>query len=422
MSNNLMPNPIHGKLSILFPAIISLLLQSQLAYAVYESSEKEIPNFDIEDSHSNLALAQVEESKGKLTEALFALERAIAINPQNYDARLLLGDIYTKLGEKDAAKIQYQYIIDAQQKQSAAAQSALNGLKYVHEWSHKAIIGYRIGHNDNVNSGLDNTSVFIPSISTSLILPDSTRENNETTQTLYASGRAHYQHTDSLTYIIAGTASKTDDDFFNQRYAAIDLGARINHEKTQHSFRFIQSYVDYDNFDDINISRLKYDYLQHLRKKNYYQLAIGLQHLNYDKQDIRDDNRLTLSAKYRYFLAPTLHLTSEIFYTEDIKSENTFENIDFDAYGSKATLHKQLNNKVSLSLGLHYRINNYDGEDPLFLKERLDKRLQLRSKLSWELIHKTTLSLSYQYTDNNSNISLYDFDKNVFFIDIAKAF
>lgn len=147
-----------------------------------------------------------------------------------------------------------------------------------------------------------------------------------------------------------------------------------------------------------------------------------MQHLNYDEQDIRDDNRLTLSAKYRYFLAPTLHLTSEFFYTEDLKTENGFEDIDFDSYGSKSTLHKQLNNKLALSLGLHYRINNYDGEDTLFLKERLDKRLQLRSKLSWELIHKTTLSLSYQYTDNDSNISLYDFDKNVFFIDIAKAF
>jgi len=141
MSNNVISNLIHIKKTIFFSVIAALLLQSQLTYAVYESSEKEIPNFDIEDSQSNLALARIESAKDKLTEALFALERAIAINPNNYDARLLLGDIYTKLGEKGSAKIQYQHVVDAQQKQSSAAQTALNNLKYVHEWSHKAVIG-----------------------------------------------------------------------------------------------------------------------------------------------------------------------------------------------------------------------------------------------------------------------------------------
>ncbi len=422
MSNNLISKLLRVKKPILFSLIVALFFVSQATYAIYESSEKEVPNFDIENSQSNLALARIEESKGKLTEALFALERAIAIDPQNDEARLLLGKIYAQLGEKDSAEAQFKHIIDTKKEQSAAAQTALDNLKYVREWSHNAIIGYRIGHDDNVNSGLDNTSIFIPSANTSLTLPDSNGENDETTQTVYASGSANYQHTDTLSYIIKGTVSKTDDNFFDQAYAAIDVGARLNQEKSQQTFRFIQSYVDYDNFDEINISRLSYEYLRLLKNRNYYKISVDLQYLNYEDQDIRDDRRLTLSGQYRYLLSPSLSLTSELFYTQDIRSEGSFDELDFDSYGLQTTLRKRLNNTLALSFDLNYRINNYDGDDQLFLRERLDRRLHFRSKLSWQFIHKTTLSVAYQYTDNDSNISLYDFDKNVFFIDIAKAF
>ncbi len=422
MSNNLIFTANRTHKMLFLSLITAILFLSHSAYAIYESSQNEVPNFDIENSQSNLALARIEHSKGKWTEALFALERAVVIDPKNYEAQLFLGQVYAQLGQKDTAETQFKLVIDAKNDQSTAAQVALDNLKYVREWSYDAIVGYRVGHDDNINSGLDNTSIFIPSNNISLTLPDSSGENDETTQTLYASGRARYQHTDTLSYIIKGTASKTDDDFFNQAYAAIDLGARLNYEKTQQTFRFIQSYVDYDNFDEIDISRLNYEYLRLLNGKNYYKISVDLQDLNYSDQDIRDDRRISVRGQYRHLLSPSLSLTSELFYAKDIKSENSSGDLDFDTYGSRTTLRKQLNNTLALSFDVDYRVNNYDGDDQLFLRERLDKRLHFRSKLSWEFIDKTTLSVAYQHTNNDSNISLYDFDKNVFFIDIAKRF
>lgn len=402
--------------------MLALLVPSYSALAVYESSQNEVPNFNIDDSQSNLKLARIEQSKGKLTEAIFALERAVAIDPDNTEAQLLLGEVYAQLGEKDSAEKQFALVINAKGEQSASAQTALDNLKYVRAWSHQAAVGYRLGHDDNINSGLDNTSVFFPGSNTTVTLPDSTGPQGEITQTLYATGNLRYQHTDNLAYVFKGTVVKSDDDFYNQSYVAIDAGARLNYENYQHSYNIIQNYVDYDNFDKINSTRLNFEHLQMLAGKNYFKVDLDLQALDYKTQDIRDDRRVILSGLYRHALTPTLSFKPSVYFSHDARSEDTFEYLDYDSYGLKATIDKQLNRKLNLSVGVDYIVSDYDGQDPTFLRDRSDERIRFRSKLSWNIAQATTLSAAYQYTKNDSNIALYDFDKNVFFIDITKTF
>jgi hypothetical protein len=48
--------------------------------------------------------------------------------------------------------------------------------------------------------------------------------------------------------------------------------------------------------------------------------------------------------------------------------------------------------------------------------------MNFSAMLLWHVAQATTFSVAYQHTDNDSNISLYDFDKNVFFIELAKTF
>jgi tetratricopeptide (TPR) repeat protein len=408
--------------SFLALLLIACLSSSFSALAVYEPSYAEVPNFNIENSQSNLQLARIEQSKGNLTEAIFALERAVIIDPNNIEAQLLLGEVFAQLGEKDSAEKQFTLIIDAKNEQSASAQLALDNLRFVREWSHTGVVGYRLGKDDNINSGLDNTTVFIPSAGLDLILPASTGERDETTQTLYTSGNLRYQHTDNLAYVFKGSLAKTNDDLYNQSYVGIDAGAYLNYENHQRSLRFIQNFLDYENFDKINSSTLNYEYLQRLEGKNYFKVAVDLQVLDYKTQDIRDDRRLGLRAQYRYVLTPTLSIKPELVISRDIKTVSSFEYLDYDSYGAKVNLDKKLSHKLDLKLGLDYISNNYDGQDPSFFRSRGDNRINFRSKLLYSLAPATTLSVAYQHTDNDSNITLYDFDKNVFFIEIAKTF
>ena len=402
--------------------MLTLLAPSHSALAVYESSQNEVLDFNIDDSQSNLKLARIEQAKGKLTEAIFALERAVAIDPNNTEAQFLLGKVYAELGEKDSAEAQFALVIEAKSKQSASAQTALANLKYVRAWSRQAVVGFRLGHDDNINSGLDNTSVFFPSINNTVTLPDSTRPQDKITQTLYASGSLRFQHTDNLAYVLKGTLAKTDDDFYHQAYVAIDAGARLSFENYQHSYNIVQNHLDYNNFDKINSTRLNFEHLQKLSGSDYFKVDIDLQALDYKTQDIRDDRRVILSGLYRHALSPTLSIRPSVYISRDIRSEDSFEYLDYDSYGLKATLDKQLHPKLNLAIGVDYIVSDYDGQDPTFLRDRSDERARFHSKLSWSVARATTLSAAYQYTENDSNIPLYDFDKKVFFINIAKRF
>ena len=402
--------------------MLALLAPSYSALAVYESSQNEVANFDIDDSQSNLKLARIEQAKGKLTEAIFALERAVAIDPDNTEAQFLLGEVYAELGEKDSAEAQFVLVVTAKSEQSASAQTALDNLKYVRAWSRQAAVGLRLSHDDNINSGLDNISIFLPRTNNIAKLPNSVKPQDKIAQTLYASGSLRYQHTDKLGYVLKGTLAKTDDNFYNQAYVAIDAGVRLSYENYQHSFNLIRSHLDYNNFDRINITRFNFEHLQQLTGSNYYKVDIDLQALDYQTQHIRDDRRVVVTGLYRRALSPTLNIRPSVYMSRDIKSEATFEQLDYDSYGLKAALDKQLNHALKLAVGIDYIISDHDQQDPTFLRDRSDKRVRIHSKLSWTLAQATTLSAAYQYTKNDSNIALYEFDKNVFFINIAKTF
>jgi tetratricopeptide (TPR) repeat protein len=402
--------------------MLALLAPSYSALAVYESSQNEVANFNIDDSQSNLKLARIEQAKGKLTEAVFALERAVAIDPNNTEAQFLLGEVYAELGEKDSAEAQFVLVVKAKGEQSASAQTALDNLKYVRAWSHQAAVGLRLGHDDNINSGLDSTSIFLPSTNSIATLPDSTKPQDKITQTVYASGSLRYQHTDKLAYVFKGTLAKTDDNFYNQAYVAIDAGVHLSYENYQHSFNVIQSYLDYNNVDKINSTRFNFEHLQQVAGGNYYKVDVDIQALDYETQNIRDDRRVIVTGLYSHALSPTLNIRPSVYVSRDVRGEDTFEHLDYDSYGLKASLDKQLSHALKLTLGIDYIVSDHDQQDPTFLRNRSDKRMRLHSKLSWTLAQATTLSAAYQNTQSDSNIALHDIDKNVFFINIAKTF
>jgi hypothetical protein len=292
----------------------------------------------------------------------------------------------------------------------------------VRAWSRQAAVGLRLSRDDNINSGLDNISIFLPRTNNIAKLPNSAKPQDKIAQTLYASGTLRYQHTDELAYVLKGTLAKTDDSFYNQTYVAIDAGVRLNYENYQHSFNMIQNHLDYNNFDKINITQFNFEHLQQLAGSNYYKIDIDVQTQDYQTQNIRDDRRVIVTGLYRRALSPTLNIRPSVYMSRDIKSEENFEYLDYDSYGLKAALDKQLNHTLKLAVGIDYIISDHDRQDPTFLRDRSDKRVRLHSKLSWTLARAITLSVAYQYTKSNSNIALYEFDKNVFFINIAKTF
>src|SRR5664279_6041913 len=70
------------------------------------------------DFDYNFGLAAVE--SGNTTRGIFALERVLAVNPNNTMARSVIAKAYFKSGETDTAKIEFKNVLDQQPSKELA--------------------------------------------------------------------------------------------------------------------------------------------------------------------------------------------------------------------------------------------------------------------------------------------------------------
>ena len=81
-----------------------------------------------------------------------------------------------------------------------------------------------------------------------------------------------------------------------------------------------------------------------------------------------------------------------------------------------------LSEKMTLQGSASYQYSNYGGDDPLFLIDRSDDFFLLRAGLVYNLIKGWTVRPEIQYSSNNSNIVINDFDRWQTFVIVRNQF
>jgi tetratricopeptide (TPR) repeat protein len=104
---------------------------------------------------------------GRPTEAIFALERVLAVNPGHAQARAEIGRAYFQIGETRAARRE----LEAVRRQGVPANAAANIDRFLSEIDRveagprtrvTAYLEATLGHDTNVNSGVTNSQVALP--------------------------------------------------------------------------------------------------------------------------------------------------------------------------------------------------------------------------------------------------------------------
>src|SRR5882724_3304637 len=119
------------------------------------------PDFDFLLGSAALAL-------GKNTEAVFALERMLAVKPDSAPARALIARAYFNLKETEAAKREFENVKkqEVPPEVSATIDRFLDAITRIEEADHTTIHGFfelGIGHDSNVNSATADSQVAVPS-------------------------------------------------------------------------------------------------------------------------------------------------------------------------------------------------------------------------------------------------------------------
>lgn len=128
---------------------------------------------------------------GRRTEAIFAFERVLAVEPGHAEARAEIGRTYFELNELQRAKIQFDQVLqedsvpDAARRQIGKFLSAIEAIETDVKTDWKAYVSFALGSDDNVNSGPSSSQIAVPLFGGAIVALDDSAlpEESSFTQT-----------------------------------------------------------------------------------------------------------------------------------------------------------------------------------------------------------------------------------------------
>ena len=355
---------------------------------------------------------------GRFGEAIIALQRVLAVQPNNAQARAELARAYALAGDIDTAREQFATVVDDPSLPDPVRQRFTG---FVRQFD-RAIAGggsdvsgfldARGGHDSNINSATDLTTVTIPLFA---FLGPGTLGAGATSQ-------------DDEFYEVAGglsgvTAIGRQDRLFaaalgnwrdNLDSGAFDTASLTGTAGYAHTFA---------NRDVISLSAQAQQfwlggnayrsslgavaqYTRLLPQGRALTLAAQYNRLNFDNQPLLDADRYALAVGYvtRVLSANVAGGREETRRAAGDAYSNSFATASIGA-------EVPLTERVAMVAGAAFDLRRYDAPDALFLVERNDERIDLQAGLKVRLVDSLFLVPRATYTRNWSNIPLYDYDR-----------
>lgn len=379
--------------------------------APQEAARAGDPQFDYQ-----LGIAALD--AGRYGEAIIALQRVLAVQPANAQARAELARAYALAGDIDTAREQFATVVDDPSLPDPVRQRFTG---FVRQFDRQIagggsdLSGYldaRAGHDSNINAATDLTQVTIPLfafLGPGTLGPGARAQEDE-----------FYEMTGGLSGVSA--VSRQDRVFGsvlgswrdNVDTGALDTASLTGTAGYAHSFA---------NRDVISLSaQAQRFWLDDAGYRNSYgavaqytrvldggrALTLSAQYnrLDFDGQPLLDADR---------FAAAVGFVTRDISATVQAGKEETTRQPG-DAYSNwfaNASLGGEwaLGPQVAVQGGLAFDLRRYDAADALFLVERADERLDAQVGLKVRLTDALFFQPRATYTRNWSNIALYDYDR-----------
>jgi tetratricopeptide (TPR) repeat protein len=355
---------------------------------------------------------------GRYGEAIIALQRVLAVQPNNAQARAELARAYALAGDIDTAREQFATMVDDPSLPDPVRQRFTG---FVRQFD-TAIAGggsdvsgfldARGGHDSNINSATDLTTVTIPLFA--FLGPG----------TLGAGARAQ----DDEFYELAGGVSGVTAIGRQDRLFASVLGNwRDNIDSGAFDTASVTGTAGYAhtfaNRDVISLSAQAQQfwlgdkayrsalgavaqYTHLLPKGRALTVAAQYNRLNFDNQPLLDADRYALAVGY---VTRTVSASVSAGHEETRRAAGDAYSNSFATASVGAEM--PLSDKIALVAAASFDLRRYDAPDALFLVERDDERIDVQAGVKVRLTDNLYLVPRATWTRNWSNIPLFDYDR-----------
>lgn len=369
---------------------------------------------------------------GNVTRGVFALERVLAVNPNNAQARAEIARAYYQLGENETAKMEFQNVLN-QQPPENAKQTINRFLSAIDKnlglsTRYAAFLDFGFGHDSNVNSATNASAIAVPFFGGAIFNLNNTAQESSS-RFVSASGGASFSYplskdfslfgsvvgykkmnwsheefdTDSMDFNVGGQFKKGPDAY---TLSAQDSSYYVNSTKFRHAYGLNGQWQhDVDESNQLSV---------------FFQAT----RLSYPGQTVRDADRYVVGTGWGHAFAgdksPVVFLSAYVGEENERASNVPF--LGNQLAGVRAGGQFSLNPKAVLYASTSYEYRNYGGTDPLFLRSREDNQYDFSIGMRYFPGYAWTIKPQLSYTRNDSNIVINEYDRYVLSVNFRHDF
>jgi tetratricopeptide (TPR) repeat protein len=366
---------------------------------------------------------------GEAQEAVFALERVLAVNPNFLQARAEIARAYFILGERQTARQEFAAVKSRGVPPEAreTIDRYLSALE-PQRTQVRAYIEATGGWDSNVNSATSKSTIAIPAFGGTIatLNPLGVRESS------WFGGLGagvSLSHGLSDEWYVIGAASYTgkynfDIDGFDT--GQVDGSAGVRWASGNHQVLAIgqlqRFWSDYETYRDSAGGTVQW--LYNFTPSQQFTVFAQYASLNYPTQGPRDANRYIGGVGYSQAFAaqysPVVFVS--VYGGEERQKDNAFPWLGHKPLGFRLGGQLSLSDRAQLFGSASYEHREYNGADTLFLVTRRDDQVDARLGLAYLVAPSWTLTPQVAYTYNFSNIKLYEYERAIASVSVRRDF
>ncbi len=403
--------------------------KAKQAYALLAPYESELAG----DENYDYLLGIAALDSGKANEAIFALERVLAVNPNNLQARAEIAKAYFATGEITASQNEFETVQQQNPPKEVSAtiekfMGALARIKSGERTTLRAYVEGTLGDDSNVNSATSVDQVAIPLFGGAISTLSATGQKLRDTFASVAVG-GNVRHALTPEWSVFGSANfnqriNSAQDTFDTGGLDISGGAALTRDDNNYSLALQAQ----DFRIDQNLFRSAIgatgQWLRRLGDQSQVSGYVQYTELHYPGQDVRDAERYVLGGAYARSLggeySPVVFMGA--YAGDEVEREPNVSFLGHKLYGIRAGGEMKINPQATLFGTASLEQRDYGGTDPLFLVTRDDTQADLRIGLSYVPMPSWTITPQLSYTDNDSNIVVNAYSRTVVSVVVRRDF
>jgi len=363
---------------------------------------------------------------GHPTQAVFAFERVLAVDPNNSRARLELARAYFEMGENEASREEFVYArtqsVPEQvgvtiEEYLTAIDSRINAVTMQRRFN--AYLQASAGYDSNVNSATDSSTVALPAFGNLVFtLDNSSRELDSGFYSLDAGATFSSRVSAGVPVSVFGGINLFHRPTWNEHQfdtAAGDaqLGLRYTRENNAVLVSLQGQKFLIDGDTNRNQGGINLQWLHMAGDRTQYSVfAQGLAQ-RFPDQSVRDANQYSAGIGFVHLLlrggSPVIY--SSAFVGTDDERGVTRPDIGRKYYGIRAGLEYSLADSLKYIGSVSYQYSRYGENDPLFRERRRDNFVFVRSGLEYSYDADWVITPEVRYLLNDSSLVINEFDR-----------